>query len=517
MLAAVACALYAAPVFDAGWYYDDWRLFAAMQDAGGSWWWELLAACQDKEPVGRIAGCVYHATTYMVLGDHVKLYHVLSIVLLTISSGLLYLLLVRCRLPWIAALAVALVWIVYPGSDATRLWPTSVGAQYILSAYMGGVLLGIAGLRSRGARAVALHVASYALLVLMALTYEMVLPLIALNAVLYLAAAGRSRAVLRRGAGDLVLALCFVAYRALAPVKESNDIVAERTPSEWVDRAGTLLEGAWESWHTLFVTSRLAVVLVILGGAVVVVALATRPAERRPIAAWLGVAGLAVVFALAGVASILPANDYYVLVTTGTFNRLNAAAAPAYCLLFIALLALLFHGLAPWLSRRVALAVVTLLGAVVVVSQVPVARDSQEAWAQSWREQTRAINALARLLPEAGVPRNASIVAFGIPVWERGWVPVFASDWDLRGAIDYSTDIDPPQAYSFIQDQAKCGPAGVTFGGAALIRYRGPSPLWFVNPALWQARPVQSRAQCEQLVATWGHAPFWGTTVTVAR
>ena len=62
----------------------------------------------------------------MLLGHTAEAYHLLSIVLLVISSSLIYVLLRQCRMGHWPALLVCVLYVVYPGSDATRLWPTSI-------------------------------------------------------------------------------------------------------------------------------------------------------------------------------------------------------------------------------------------------------------------------------------------------------------------------------------------------------------------------------------------------------
>jgi hypothetical protein len=511
VIAAGAVILYLRPVFGLGFYYDDWVLQAAFDDAPNRSWGGLFAACRDVEPAGRPGGCVYHTLAYSVLGARPAAYHVFSIILLAASTCLLFVLLRRSRVPPWPALLACVLYEVFPGSDATRLWPTAVGAQLIIGLYIGGVLLAIEALRRRSRWRWALHGTSVLLFVALAFTYEVVLPLIAVSGAFYLLAARDRRAALCRGAVDASLAAGFVAYRLfLAPVDPNSGFSVERTTDAWIERVRVLLKGGWHSWRTLFLPGDLAVAVV---GACTLVVLAVlvlhRPA-RRPVLRWVAVATGSAIFAVVALLPYLPANDFYVPDPSSLFNRLNVAAAPAYCVVFVALAASLWNALRCRLPAAAATGVVGLLVAATAWHQIDFAITSQAAYAQSWKEQRAAVKGLERAAPH--LPPDASVVSFGHPIWERGFIPVFSAGWDLRGAIDVRTHVDPPQALPFVSTAA-CGATSLLEAEARLIDYQGPSPLWFVNTSTAEVRRINSREACEKAVADWGRPPFWGTSI----
>ncbi len=514
LIAVASSIMYLPAVGEAGFYYDDWLLQAAFGDAGSRSPGDVYGACQD--PAGRPGGCLYHGTVYLLLGSNIAAYHVMSIVFLIGSTLLLYLLLVRCRVPRAAALIACLLYVVYPGSDATRLWPTSIGAQYILAGYLGGVLLAIAALRRTGRRSLLLHGASVALFLLVLLTYEVVLPLIAISGVLYWIAV-RSRPALVRGGADLALAVAFLAYRlVLNPAPEASGFVQERTMSELVDRVGDLITGAWRAFHYLYVPNAVPDLLawgfVLASGVVVAVALRVRPGSRMLIARWALLAGLAVLFALAAMSSYTTANDLTIPSIEGVINRFNVASAPSYAILAAALTALLWESLRALAGHGRALAALLAIPlALVGYSMAVVSFDHQDSYAQSWREQRAAIRGLVAV--DGQVPDDATVITFGHPLWEKGFVPVFSASWDLRGAIDERTSIDPPQALPYL-DGLTCGPAGLLFGGEPWAPYSGGSPVVFVNTRSRQARPIEDLVTCDRTVAEWGPTIFWGKTVT---
>jgi hypothetical protein len=509
----IAVLMYLRPVFKLGFYYDDWILLARMQDAPGDSWSERYAACRDADPASRFGGCLYHASVNFLLGDHTSAYHLLSIGLLATSAVLLYALLRRCRLGKWPSLLACVLFVIYPGSDATRLWPTGVVGQYVLGAYLGSVLLAIVGLRRGGVPGLVWHAASLALFVLLLFTYEVVVPPIAIAGLFYLLAMpAKRKAAIIRGGVDLALALSFTAFRlVIDPVQADSGFVQGRTIGQWFGRVETVLHGAWTSWKPLFLPGSVALTIAFVAGLLWIAAMVEDRDVRRDSVPWLIAAGASLFFAIASVLAYVTANDLYVPDSYSLFDRLNLAAAPAYCVLFVALCGLLWTALVHWLSRTASIVIVGVLVLGVVAVQVPYEVRSQQAWAASWDDQTAAIARIRALAPQ--LPTNASVMSFGHPMYERGFIPVFAASWDLRGAIDHETRVDPPDALPFSAG-AQCGPTSVLLAGKPYLEYRALSPLWFVNLANGQARRISSTAECEAAIAAWGRPPFWGKTVT---
>ena len=208
--------------------------------------------------------------------------------------------------------------------------------------------------------------------------------------------------------------------------------------------------------------------------------------------------------------TFITANDLYVPVSYGTFNRLNLPATIPYALGFVALLGLLYEVLAQ--SRALRWCGAVLVGAALVavgVHQFRVSNTHKGAWETSWSQQRVALAGYRKAV--RGLPADARILGFGTPEWEAGFVPVFAASWDLRGAIDYTTRVDPPAAIPFAGG-AVCASTGIDVFGVLAMPYSGSTPLFAVNPGLDAAVRVNSRAACQRVVDRWGPSPFWGAT-----
>jgi hypothetical protein len=508
----LAIAIYGATVKRTGFYYDDWAIQAGFHDANHSIA-GLWHQCRGGETAGRPGGCVYHVVTYLVLGPHPSRYHALAVIFLAGSTFALFLLLRACRLPWLAAVVTSALVIIFPGSDATRLWPTAVGAMLILGLYFVGVLIAIKALRMGwGRRAAVLHGLSLLLFVALVFTYEIVIPLIAVDVIFYLLATGRNRPALVRGAVDFGFAVLITLLRlTVDKVNANSGFVVHRTLSQDVTRVKTLVRGCWQVWHQLFLSDTAAVIVAIVAALIVVgVAIARRDA-RRPIVTWLAVAIVGAFFVGVAISAYTTANDFYVPSVGGTFNRINIGAAPGHCLIFVALLGALFEALRRIVRTPAALAIVAVLVALISVHQLKINFDSQDAWAAAWQEEGQAMHGARAILPR--IPTNASLVTFGHPLWERGFVPVFSASWDFRGAVDLETDHDPPRAVPYLTGVG-CGPTDVLFGGAPYMPYNDPnSPTWFINVLSQKAVHVTSKRTCDATVAAFGPQPFWGKTV----
>lgn len=515
-LAALAIAIWGPSVVTHGRYYDDWAILAFFDDLPSHDPASVIESCLGGGPEGvplttRPGACIYHAGVDLATDRRVRGYHLLSLGFIWGSAFALYLLLTRCRLPWGAALVVGALWIVFPASDATRLWPTAVIAQAVVGLYLIAVLLGIAALRQTGWRAFVLHAASLLIYLALLFTYEIVIPLIAITAAFYwLAAPGRGATV--RGGIDLAFAAASVVYRTvISPVDPEVGFTVERTPGELLSRGWDIAIAAWHTWQDLFVPGEAGAVVAVLATVIVSGAVVTRPQARRPIALSLAIAAGAAILVGAALVAYLPANDFYVPTVAGTFNRLNVAAAPAYCLGFGALVAALYFALTSLTGRLVGAASVAAVLTAVVAWQLDVGADSRASWKESWDAQTAAIHGLR--LGLEGAPRDASVVSFGHPIWEWGFVPVFASTWDLRGMIDYHTDTDPPRAVPFLPNVG-CGATGIDLDGVTWAPYSGDSRVVFVNAATQESRRIASRKACERAVQEWGPPPFFGQSVT---
>lgn len=505
-LALLALAVYLPYATEAGWFLDDWSIYAEEKAIVGSFG-DRMSHCMEVIPGGRKPACLYHVTEWSLLGDHRWAYHVVSIAFLVAIAALVYAIARRARLgrPWCLAIAAAVI--VFPGGDSTRLWPVASIGQYAVVLQLVGMLVAIVALGRRPGRGSLALGSAAALIALLAMaTYEIVVPLVALQGLVYVAIYRNRRAVYR-WLLDLGLVFAFVLYRLVIDPVESESLVAERTSGQLVSRVGELLQGAWHTWHSLFAPGPLlALVLAILAAA----ALASffSPELRSRLWRWWLLLGGAIVAAAACALVFITAEDAYVPIVFSIYNRVNLPGTVPYALAFVAVLGLLYELVrrwSPWaLLAPLAVALLCLGSA---QHQLAVSSEHQDDWLGSWQLQQEAIPGLQRAM--RGVPTAARVFGFDTPQWERNWVPVINQTWDLRGLLSYETSANPVYASPFYETLT-CARRGVVNSGELVAPYRDRvHQLYFASPSRGRAVRVETRHQCRQLVEAWGYPPFW--------
>jgi hypothetical protein len=512
LLLIAALAIYGRYATKGGWFYDDWRTYSELRDQHGGFFAELRA-CNRTIPGGRGLACIYHAGEYRLFGAHRTEYQFASIAFLVVDATLLYAIALRSRLRRGWAFLIAIAFVLFPASDSARLWDVASLAGYDMALALGAILATLSALGRRGRSAQALHMAGGLLAILAMATYEIALPLIALGGVTY-CLAYRNRSALLRWGVDVGLVVLFLGYRLiLAPLSAESGFLVHRGASQTASRAGVLLNGAWVTWKDVYAPGMAGTIALAALAAAGVTLLVRSGRFRSRVKPWaiLYVFGLAL--SAAGALVYLTANDLYVPVAESIFNRLNVPGSFGYIAMAVAILGAFYEVLRVCrLPRLAAVLMVALPIAGSTVHQLAITDEHLRSWEASWSDQQQALAGYRVAL--RGVPPRADIVGFDAPIWERGFVPVFAAGWDLRGAIDWETAVNPFVAYPLVPTLT-CGSAGMVEGQALIAPYNRPgSPLFFASPKRRRVVRVTTQQACERTIAKWGRPPFWGSTVT---
>ena len=497
-------ALYLPYATKSGWFLDDWTLYAEQKLHGS--FWTGMSACMETITGGRKLACVYPAGEWAVLGGHKWAYHLVSIALLFGIVAIAYVVARRTGLARAWCLAIGAAIVLFPGADSSRLWPVASIGEYVILLQMVSLLVAIWALdRPAGRRRLALHALS-ALIALFAMaTYEIAVPLVAIQGAIYVAIF-RNKTAFIRWLADIGLVMVFVFYRLVIAPTNDPVFMTERTTGQLITRAGVLVEGAWQSWRYLY-APRFG--LVILGGIVIAAATTTVlvPSMRRRLIRWWVLLFAAAAAAITCALVFLTANDTYLLQDFSTYNRLNLPGTIPYVLAFVAILGLLYEmarRLSPW--GFVAPLSVLLVFAAAAKHQIAVSTEHQDAWLASWKIQKEALPGLRRGL--RGVPMTARVMGFDTPRWEQGWIPIFAQTWDFRGVIEYETSVRPDFASPF-GEESSCGTHGIVQSSELVAPYLDRQrPVYFVSPARGVSVHIASKQQCESLVSHWGIVPY---------
>lgn len=173
VLAAVAAAVYGTHVRDGGFIMDDWSNRAKTR---------FLASCCGVGATGHGSG--YLAQVHNLLSDGPAGYHIglpvliplsyrafrpaiaphlaLAVALAVSVSVCMYAVLRRFRLAPVHAGMMAALVLVFPWSDANRLWAMAGYNQVGVVLWLVGLLVALRGVRASGGRAVLLHAAALA-------------------------------------------------------------------------------------------------------------------------------------------------------------------------------------------------------------------------------------------------------------------------------------------------------------------------------------------------------------------
>jgi hypothetical protein len=498
LLGLLAFAMYLPHVIRGGWYYDDWAWVSTLDLGARDGIGGLLEAARTE--THRPLFGVWMSALYAVGGEGQAPYLAAGAALVAVEGTLAYLVLRLARLSAALAAPLAAMLVVLPVVDATRLWTAAFPATGAMILLLAGVAVALVGLRRTGRAAIGLHAAALVLYACAILTYELVAPLVGLVAVLYLVASSDRRAALRRWPADVVVGLVALALMAEAG-EERRD--ATFTPSFLLDRVEQMGEPVRVVFGSLLpfeavllgpVGVLLAFVLAIGAG----VALGAGGAPARAVRHWGVVAGAGVVFAVAGLVMLLPADPYFVPKVSGVGNRTSTVAALGLLAVLVALTWIAATALAA-LVRRPSVGVPVAIAALVVTTAGMAQTElrHQDNWATSWKQSQEIVGSIRRAVgPD--VPAGSGVVTFRHALFAEGDVPVFAAQWDLRGAVRLIYDDPTVVGYPWIAD-GRCQ-------GGRLVLGEGPQPydvleygnLYFVDVPADRAIRIRTRAECEQ-------------------
>lgn len=507
-LGLLALAVYLPHVVRGGWYLDDWILVAELDDAfatGGLT--NVFAHANDISY--RPGYAVLLTGMFSVSGDGQSPYLALGTAITALQGGLFFVVLRLARLRALVAGAAAALLIVLPYIDSSRLWMAAFPLNAAVGLYLAGLALALIGLRKQSSRwRLAFHAGAVLVFAVAVLTYELVAPLPVVSVLIYWAAHDR-RPALRRWPFDLAsvaIGLAVVAPRAQE--RRGGDISVDHM----LDRVGEMAEPAKRVFLEHVPLADLlhgpvGAVLVVAAAVGIGMALGRGDGLSRPIRAWASIGALGLVFSLAGLVMLLPADSYFVPRPSGIGDRASTAAAPGSVLLLLSLVVLTCYGLAYLVRRaRWAGAIATVAVVITVVDLGIREVHHQDAWAKSWRETQNIVAAVkASVVPPP--PKGSGVVTFRhLTFILPSDVTTFATSWDLRGALWQLYDDPTVKAHPYTKGMV-CSSGGVAVPGSQGF----PSPdrrdlmaygdLWFVDVPTRAAVQIPDAATCRDRIA----------------
>ena len=500
LLTGLGICVYGPHVLHGGLYADDWSLAALYRfpSAGGH--------VSDFQGIAsaRPVQAMYLLLTFAVLGSSAPAQLTVALLLGLVASLLFYVVLRTLSVPRLHAVLIAALALLFPGSDATKLWADASAGQLSVSFYCVGLLLTLRAFRRPGPRGLVTHIASAALYALSIMTYETTAPLIAVSALLFTPWPPR-RAVLYRTLADIALVaviLEFVTSRTakvietgLGPMLTHARIIADQ---------GTLVYSQSLFPFYSVPERRLTLGLAIAAcacGCVVLRMLPRDSHDREVLRRSLGLLATGLCVTAAGWAMLLPASEAYSPAGGGDSTRLNVVAGFGIVLSIFGLTltcgVLAFRGLA---RSRTLGSLAGCAGALLIAAGYTYrVADDIDRWDAAAAIRSQVLATVRESLPH--LPRGAYLYVTGFVEEPYANIGSFVFPWDLRGAVQVTYD-DP----SLIA-QPVTAPASLRCGARVLSALAGASdtatvtvpygtPVYLVSYDPRYVRVVTTRRDC---------------------
>lgn len=451
-------AIYGWYAMHGGFVADDWvnADHYYFHPSPGFW-----GAVDNYQTPSRPVAAVYVSLTYAVLGTHLHLHLILSVILAAFLSVAFYALLRTLGVGIWSSLALAALLLVFPSSDSTRLWTTGSQIDLFIGLYLVGVTVAIVAKRrfgpAPGVKAVAAQAVASLLVVIAVAGYEIVAPAILLSFLWY-RRVGRGGVVWRwlMDAVPTVLILIFYTRKFSGGGAHGTQLITN---------VGTIAEGAVSIFgYTLIPVRDVSEWLVIGGAAAIVIVallvwrLSPRSPDRQAIGSRLLLIPAALAAVVVGYAMLVPAAERYPLYAPGVQNRTNCLAALGLCLivfLLAATIGALIAAVVPGLTQRSrtdlrrALTAVALLG-VLAIWTLRIGEDANR-WQKAAEVQAQVLATAHSLVPDP--PAETTIFTSPYAGYSAPSIPIFGGGGnnDEVGAFKVTYDSDDMRAYPFLE------------------------------------------------------------------
>jgi len=501
-LVGLAFAVLFPHVRDGGFYSDDWGNAASYHFDG--WWQSSVHEWRHDIPQRPILALL-HPLPYAAFGVDPTGTLALAVALAALTSAAFFAFLRALGIERRHALPLAALSLLFPWSDATRLWPTGSANNVAVIAYFAGTVVALRGLdlvRVDRRRSRVCHGIAAALYAASILTYEVAPMAILLSGLLY-----RTRATWRelraRWAFDagLVVVLLAIALRVTSRVRHVGS-PAERIADipHFVGQTLTLFAsmfvppGASAPWTASWglpspATGKVAVLVAV---AVVVALAAVRSGSNAVLRRWLvRAAGGAV--AVAAAYFMFLGSGLVPLFYPGVDDRSNTLAAYGFVVVAYSVVVLAASLLSR--GRRPVTTVLVAVGALAVgAGFVARVRDDMHRYDAATVEQRHVLERLRLALPH--LAPASTIYTFDYPAEVAPGVPIFKYTWDLKGAVRLAWNDRTLAAAPVYDRRAACGAREVTapeLGAASAAAY---GHVVFVDVATGRTRRIGSRTAC---------------------
>jgi MFS family permease len=514
-LIGLAAIVFGSYIANGGFYSDDWANVIRLEyDATGFW----DAVNINRDILGaRPLLAIGLVLPYELFGNDPTPHIALAVGLSVAMSLCFYLFLRMLGMEPVHAGALAVLVLLFPWSDSTRLWPAAGINNIAVCFYLLGATLALAGLQATGRRSWLLHAGAVLLYVLSILTYEVAAIATLLGIALYAYKAPWRMAV-SRWLVDLAFVLPTLVWarhetrevRGVASWKQRLDDVPR-----FVDESFSLFIDALEPFG--FPLWALLAGLIVFGAVRLGRGLRADTPRMRELRRWVLTAATALAAIAIAYVPILGSSLYPLKL--GLENRANMFVALAivvliYSLCFVAGTLLLAGARR---SRDFVLPFTLAASLLVGFGFLDRLNDDKRDWRDAAREQDRVLAAVEDAL---GTPKSGStIYTFGHVGQVAPGVPVFSEAWDLLGAVQWKWDDPSLDAYPIVgETRFACGPSSMfpdRRNGGYVNSYYGQEhgdrygQAYLVDVASGRVARPMNRSDCLETVPQFPVEPFY--------
>jgi hypothetical protein len=433
VIVVIGLVVYVPHVVHGGLAADDWVDASRFYFHHGSGFGAAVAAHADPS---RTVWSVINTLDWWLMGIHPVPQLMQTLVASLVEAGLILAVARRLGMPLLAGATLALLVLLWPAADSSRLWATGAQQTIAVVLLLAGFLVALIGLDRHGPWSVVLHCLAVVLYVASMLDYELTAPVILLAGFVYVHQVGWRRGGWR-WALDAIAVVTTLLHRDLTTHKHSFGVSADLDHARAVgDQALTLAA------HSVLPVGGVprAAVLIGIGGVVgvgLVLAVSGPPSQRQRARRNVGylAAGAAVV--VAGYLMIVPADPGYQPDSAGVGNRINAVAALGFALIVVALCRMVGQVAARVTGgsgRRVA-GVSTALALLIIAMSASVVVTDASHWDRASVEQQETLAVIRHLVPSPSA--TTTVFTFGRSGYTAPSVPIFGGggNGDLVGAV----------------------------------------------------------------------------------
>ena len=391
------------------------------------------------------------AGLYRLFGWHPLGWHIVNVLLLTIVAALMYLVLRELRLPRPVCVAIPLVYSMLPNYATERFWPDTFQISLSTAFYLLSLYAGLRAAQSSSWAAAIWVSVAVAGIAGSLLSYEVVFPLFALNLVLvwwvgHRRPEDRSNSRTLAVVGSLAIAIVAVGILKSMLVAGHGENGYAFGVYGGTHQLGKLVIGAIQvnfatyllaspyvlGWIFLHRFSAVNLIVALGIGLLSFVYLLRISLNDQPTIAgsgtWRRLVKIGLVAFVLGYAIFLTTPDF-LMRSAGIDNRINAAAALGIAAMLVGGL-----GLAAAMMPRRQLIAFSASIACVVVAGVFVIETLSSYWISAATQQHQIVSAIAA--DASRIPKAGILILDGTCP-EAGPAPIFATEWDLRQALEF--------------------------------------------------------------------------------